>query len=176
MAWKRIAATLFLPEASLSLATKNQRKEAEADWLGRSLIPKEEKSQHQNWWAKEQENNRCWSSSSALRHFGHLDAKEQPMCLAQVSVGVFLCIRRQEKQANLGLIKWFQIKPYQLLTGALNLTKFQASERERGDLKNSHSRWEYQGCHGSSSGWSKAEETPASRLEELREYTKHYRQ
>lgn len=88
------------------------------------------RSQHQICWARGQEKNRCRSFSS-LKQLWHLEAKDQPLCLSQISVGVFLCMRCQLRHANRGLTNWFQIKLDQLLTQSFVLRRFQAFERER---------------------------------------------
>ena len=96
-----------------------------------AVAPQGVSSQCQKVLAKVQEKNKCKSDSSSLKQIWHLDAKEQPIDLAQFSVGVLLWIKRQLIQAILGLIRLFQISLDQGVAAAAILKEFHAAEMEK---------------------------------------------
>lgn len=82
-----------------------------------------------------QEKKRWIFVSSLLKQLWHLDAMDQPLDIAQDSVGVFLWRIRQERQARRGLKHLHQIKPAQGTRAALDLRRFHVSLRERAPVE-----------------------------------------
>ena len=92
MAWKKIIAAHVLRRTSPYLAIVFHITEAKRG--EESGAPQGLRSQNQNCWARLQEKNRCRLDSSLLKQIWHLEAMDHPLCLVQLSAGVFLCRRR----------------------------------------------------------------------------------
>ena len=128
MARKKIATTHFLPETYPLEAIVFQIIEVER---GReSRAPYGLRSQCQNYWANLHEKKRCSSHSSPLKQLWYLEAMDHPLDLAQLSIGVFLCIRHQIRQDIRVEMNLFQIRLDQQGSTALVLNRFQAFPRE----------------------------------------------
>lgn len=80
----------------------------------------------------ESKKKKRWRSFSSLqRQELHLEARDQPLCFPQRSIGVFLWRRSQPKQDSLGFINLFQTRPDQFTTSWLVLRVCQAALGER---------------------------------------------
>lgn len=113
---------------------------AESKWEG--WVPEEKRIHDQIWEARLQKKKRCTSDSSSIQQLEHLDAKDHPFFFTHCSVGVFLSISLQLKQASLGLIILFQINPDQRVSFSLVRSRFQASLIERSpDELSCQSKW-----------------------------------